>query len=219
MIARAITACDKSESRFSGFLRLHGWLTNTALVRQANSMRTRLWLVLMSCLLLASAQPGYAAVGTTVPISASLATQIAKDFFPLTVTLTTGKLFLTNPTALLLENGRVGLQVRFQAYDHRPAQDIAISEMGQAAVSGILGYDPATQQILLADPRIDTLEFDHQSEVTQGFLGEIKNAWSAQVTNPLRADIPPHPYIVPFKNNIQDLSYDGKTIILSVSYQ
>jgi len=50
-------------------------------------------------------------------------------------------------------------------------------------------------------------------------LTQLKAAWSAQVTNPIRTELPPHPYILPFKNNIQDLSYDGKVINLAISYE
>jgi hypothetical protein len=161
----------------------------------------------------------YAATVTVVPISAELGTSIAADLFPVTVKLTPGNVYLTEPVLLFLDERRVGMQVRFQAYDHRPAQNIAISEMGMAQFSGELGYDPAKQQILLRNPRVDKLEFDRKNDVTQRLLAQLKTAWSAQVTNPIRADLPPHPYILPFKNKIQDLAYDGKMINLTLSYE
>ena len=175
-------------------------------------------LLLVLCSILFISGKALSAVGPTVPISASLATGIAADLFPVTVKLTRGNLFLTNPVALFLADGRIGMQVRMQAYDHRPSEDIAVSEMGQAIFSGILGYDPGTRQILLTDPRIDELVFDQKNADTEGFLSNMNAAWSAQVTNPLRADIPPHPYILPFRNNIQNLVYDGRNIILTLSY-
>lgn len=159
------------------------------------------------------------AQGTSVPISAGLATGIAADLFPVTVKLSQANLFLTNPVALFLDDGRIAMQVRFQAYDHRPAQGIAISEMGQATFSGILGYDSGTRKILLTDPAIEALDFDQENAVTQHLLSEMNTTWSAQVTNPIRAEIPPHPYLLPFANNIQNLSYNGKNIILTLSYQ
>lgn len=159
------------------------------------------------------------AQGTTVPISAGLATGIAADLFPVTVKLNQANLFLTDPVALFLDNGRIAMQVRFQAYDHRPAQDIAISEMGRATFSGILGYDSGTRRILLTDPAIEALEFDQDNAVTQRLLSAMNTTWSAQVTNPIRAQIPPHPYLLPFANNIQNLSYNGKNIILTLSYE
>jgi hypothetical protein len=161
----------------------------------------------------------YAATSTTVPITAQLGTSIAADLFPVTVKLNPGNVYLTEPVLLFLDNERVGMQVRFQAYDHRPAQHIAISEMGKAQFSGTLGFDPATRQILLHDPRIDKLEFDQKNDVTQHQLAQLKAAWSAQVTNPIRADLPPHPYILPFKNNIQDVSFDGTVINVTLSYE
>lgn len=161
----------------------------------------------------------YAATGTTVPITAELGTSIAADLFPVTVKLTPGNLFLTEPHLLFLDERRVGMQVRFQAYDHRPAQNIAISEMGRAVFSGEIGYDPGSRQILLHDPRIDKLEFDRKNDVTQRLLAQLKAAWSAQVTDPIRAELPPHPYILPFKNNIQNVSFDGKVLNVTLSYE
>lgn len=181
--------------------------------------RIRLLALIAICSLALVVGKGVSAQGTSVPISAGLATGIAADLFPVTVKLSEGNLFLTNPVALFLDNGRVAIRVRFQAYDHRPAQGIAISEMGQATFSGILGYDADTQQILLGDPKIEKLEFEQKNAVTQSFLNEMNTSWSAQVTNPMRAEIPPHPYILPFRNTIRNLSYDGKNIILTLSYK
>lgn len=160
-----------------------------------------------------------AAVATNVRIPVALATSIAADLFPVTVKLSEGNLFLTEPAVLYLDAGRVGMQVRIQAYDHRPAEGVAISEMGRAVISGTLGYDVETRQVLLADPRIDKLEFDQDNPATRTFLGEINKAWATQVTNPLRAAIPPHPYVLPFRNNIQNLVYDGSDIVITLAYQ
>lgn len=173
-------------------------------------------LVAISLSLIAPA--GFAATGTSVPISAGLATGIAADMFPVTVKLNNGNLFLTDPVALFLDNGRVGIQVHVQAYDHRPTQGIAISETGRARFSGVLGYDSSTRQILLLSPKIEELKFDRSNAATQSFLSEINSAWSAQVTDPLRAEVPRHPYMLPFRNNIQGLSYDGSNIVITLSY-
>ncbi len=182
-------------------------------------MRANTLFALITCSLLTISGMLYAAAGTTVPISAELSTNIAGDLFPVTVKLTRGNLFLTEPVVQFLDKGRTGMQVRFQAYDHRPAQGVAISEMGRAVFSGKIGYDLATRQILLYDPEIDKLDFDRKSEITQHMLTQLKDAWNMQVTNPIRAELPPHPYLIPFKNNIQDLSYDGKNINLTISYE
>jgi hypothetical protein len=170
-------------------------------------------------LLLMISGNAHAATATTVAISPELGTSIAGDLFPVTIKLTPGNVFLTEPRLLFLDKGRVGMQVRFQAYDHRPAQGIAISEMGRAVFSGKIGYDLVTRQILLHDPSIDKVEFDQKSDVTQRLLTQLNGAWATQVTNPIRAELPPHPYLMPFRNNIQALSYDGKTINLTLSYE
>jgi hypothetical protein len=175
--------------------------------------------VLLVYSLLIISGTAYSATATIVPISAELSTSIAGDLFPVTVKLSTGNLFLTEPVVLFISKERIGMQARFQAYDHRPAQGIAISEMGHAVISGKIGYDPGKRQILLHDPKIDKLEFDLKNEVTQLFLTQLNQAWSAQVANPIRAELPPHPYLIPFRNNVQDLSYDGKNINLTISYE
>ena len=154
-----------------------------------------------------------------MPVSAELATNIAGNLFPVTIQVNEGNLFLTEPTVLFIDDKRIGIQVRLQAYEHRPAKGIAISEMGRARISGELDYDPGTHQVLLYDPNIDKLEFDRDSEATQRFLTELKAAWTVQVSNPIRSDIPPHPYLLPFKENIQDLSYDGANINLEIFYE
>lgn len=182
-------------------------------------MRANSFFLLLAYSLLIISGKASATSETTVPVSAELSTSIAGDLFPVTLKLGTGSLFLTEPVVLFLGKGRIGMQARFQAYDHRPAQDIAISEMGHAVISGKIGYDIGTRQILLHDPMIDKLEFDQRNEITQRFLTQMNAAWSAQVTNPLRAELPPHPYLIPFKNNIRDLSYDGKNINLTISYE
>jgi hypothetical protein len=174
---------------------------------------------LITYMLMINAGPAFSGIGTTVPISAELGTGIAADQFPLTVKMDQGKLFLTEPRVLFIDNKRIGIQVRFQAYDHRPAEGIAVSEMGRAQFSGELGYDPGARQVLLHKPKIDKLEFDRDSQVTQRLLGELQATWAEQVTNPIRSELPQHPYVLPFKENIQDLSYDGKSINLSIFYE
>jgi hypothetical protein len=185
---------------------------------ESGTLRTINFFAVVLYFLMAISARAYAATVTVVPISAQLGTSIAADLFPVTVKLTPGNVYVTEPVLIFLDERRVGMQVHFQAYDHRPAQNIAISETGVAQFSGELGYDRAKQQILLHNPGIDKLEFDRKSDVTQRLLAQLKAAWSAQVTNPIRADVPPHPYILPFKNNIRDLAYDGKMINLTLSY-
>ena len=184
-----------------------------------NILRASTLFILIVSSLVTSTGKTYAGIGTTVPVSAESGTSIAANLFPVTVELNNGNLFLTDPVVLFLDDRRIGMRVRFQAYDHRPAQGVAISEMGRALISGELDYDPATRQILLREPAIDKLEFDQDSAVTRRFFAELKAAWAAQVADPMRAEIPPHPYILPFKEHIQDISYDGKNINLKIVYE
>lgn len=170
-------------------------------------------------LLILCVAKAYSGAETTLPISAELATSIATDLFPVTISLSKGNVFLTEPRLLFIDKQRVSMLVRFQAYDHRPEEDIAVSEMGQAKISGILDYDQVSRQILLHDPRIDELEFDRTSGVTPDMHRVMKAAWSAMVNNPIRTEIPTHPYTLLIKDNIQDLSYDGESINLKVLYE
>lgn len=183
--------------------------------------RARILFVLIACSLLSlmNASKAISGVGTTVQVSAEMGTNIADGLFPVTVKLDKANLFLTDPVVLFIDDMRIGIQTRVQAYDHRPEEGIAISENGMALLSGRLAYDPGTRQILLHDPKIDKFVFDRDSEVNQRFFAELNTAWSAQVTNPIRSEIPPHPYVTPFKDYIQDISYDGKSISLVILYQ
>jgi hypothetical protein len=175
--------------------------------------------VLLAAAIVIVAIPKAAGLGTALPISAELGTSIAREQFPVTIALPKARLFLTEPTLLFLDQKRIGIQVRFQAYDHRPLDGVAISETGHAAFSGELDYDPAERKILLHKPRIDRLQFDRKNTVAQGLQRELQAAWSAQITDPMRSALPPHPYLLPFREHIQDLSYNGENIVISVNYR
>lgn len=169
--------------------------------------------------MLAFTKQAHSGFGTLVPISAELGTSIASSLFPVTITLNEGKLFLTKPTLLFLDDKRLGMQVTFQAYDHRPQQGIALSETGRAWVSGELDFDPVTRQVLLQGATLDKLEFDRDSEISAQFSTQVSATWQAQVTDPIRSELPAHPYIVPIKENIDDISYDGQNITISLVYR
>ena len=170
-------------------------------------------------LLFGLAPMAQSAMEMSVPISAETGTGIAGDLFPVALKLPGANLYLTDPELQFMDARRIGMRMRLQAYDHRPEAGVAISEMGWAFVSGELGYDPGTREFLLYNPRMDRLEFDRESAVTRRFSTEINAAWSGQVTNPIRTVLPNHPYLLPFRNNIKSLSYDGKSISLLVTYQ
>ena len=163
--------------------------------------------------------PAWAAFNSVVPISQELATSIASKLFPAGLDLTTGNLLITEPEVVFVDGERLALKARFQAYDHRPDQGIAVSEMGWVQISGGLDFDPVTRQILLHNPSIDALDFDRQNDASASFRSDISDNWSTQMTNPMRADIPPHPYVVLIKDNINDVSYDGQNINVEIVYE
>jgi hypothetical protein len=160
-----------------------------------------------------------AQLGTTVKVSEEFATSIAQSLFPITVKLEPANLFLTDPTVTYIDGKRIGLRSRFQAYDHRPAQDVAMSEIGHAMISGELDYDTLRREILLHNPHIDTLVFDRKNSNSQSLSTTIRSAWTEQVQNPLRSKIPPHPYVIAFKDNIRGISYDGQNINLHIAFE
>jgi hypothetical protein len=160
----------------------------------------------------------HSAFDTSFLVSSEMGNRLAAEEFPITLELEPERLFVTQPILIFLDPKRLGFRVRFQAYDHRPASTVAISETGDAQFSGELDFDPVTQRILLHNPKLDRLEFDRDNLEARRLSQKIKEAWREQVSNPLRADIPPHPYIAPFKDNIRNISYDGENIKLHISY-
>ena len=184
-----------------------------------NMFRPRIALVLLSCVLLFNTERAFAGIGTTFPVSAESGTSIAGNLFPVGLKLQQANLLLTGPALIYIDAQRLGLRVRFQAYDHRPAQGIAESETGWMLFSGKLGFDQESREILLHEPSMDNLEFDRDNTATRRFNTEMMAAWSAQVGDPIRSEIPSHPYILPFRDNIRDLSYDGNNINISIVYQ
>ncbi|TDG15980.1 hypothetical protein E2F43_07080 [Seongchinamella unica] len=160
----------------------------------------------------------HAAFTTTVPVSERLAGDVAVSNFPVALALEEFRLLLTEPQVLFLGPERIGLRVAFQAYDHRPAQGVAISETGQAMLSGRVAYDAGAGEVLLHDPRLEQLNFDRDNAVTRQFTDLLRAAWSDRVSNPMRSTLPPHPYLQPFKANITDILYDGSHISLVLAY-
>ncbi len=160
----------------------------------------------------------HSAFETSFEVSSEMGNRLAANEFPLTLELEPERLFVTQPTLIFLDKKRLGISVRFQAYDHRPAAKIAISETGDAQFSGELDFDPVAHRILLHNPKLDSLKFDRDTREARHLSEKIKKAWLDQVSNPLQADIPPHPYIAPFKDNIRDITYDGQAMTLHISY-
>ena len=165
------------------------------------------------------ASGAYAAFNVSFEVSSEMGNRLAAEEFPLTLKLEPERLFVTQPVLIFMDEKRLGISVRFQAYDHRPAENIAISESGDARFSGELDFDSVAHRILLHNPKLDSLQFDRNTPEAMRLAEKIQAAWKAQVSNPLQADIPPHPYVAPFKENIRDISYDGKAITLHIGYE
>jgi hypothetical protein len=182
-------------------------------------MRATFNFALLATAIAIAAVPGFAGLSTSLPVSAELGTSIAREQFPVTVALPNAKLFLTEPRLIFIDQQRIGIKMRFQAYNHRPEEGIAISETGSAALSGELDYDPAERKILLHKPRVDALQFDRENSSARTLQQTLQAAWSTQITDPLRADLPQHPYLLPFRDNIENLSFDGENIVISVNYR
>lgn len=176
-------------------------------------------LLVLFCLL-STLNPGktLAVSSTQLPLSVELATSLAEQSFPLTINLDSGKLFLTEPVVLFMDADNIGLRVRLQAYDHRPAEGIATSEMGLAIISATPGYDPVARRILLQQPKLVELKFDRENPASKSFDQAARELWNTQAENTVRARLPQHPYIAPFRSYISDVSYDGKNILLKLQY-
>jgi len=159
-----------------------------------------------------------AGFATTVPVSAATATSVAGSLFPVSLAVGTRNVFMTDPEVVYIDDRRVGLQLRFQAYENTPEAGIAISETGRALISGEVGYDGRAKQILLYEAKVDRLDFDAETDLTRQLRSEILAAWQANLTNPIRAELPPHPFILPFKEGIQDVSYEKRSIFIQVYY-
>ncbi len=160
-----------------------------------------------------------AGFGSSVPVSAELVTNMARSMFPQALALGQVNLFLSEPTVLYPDARRVAVRMRVQAYDHRPEQGVALSEEGVAMLSGVLGYDRETRQVLLYDPQLDELSFANDNAFTRKALQGVHGEWQARVSNPVRAEVPPHPYLQPFRNGIVDVSYGEEGIVIQVWYE
>ena len=182
------------------------------------STRFGIYIIIFASTLLINIERAFSGVVTTVPVSAEVGTGIAANLFPVGLKFDALNLFLTGPGLVFIDEQRLGMRARLQAYDHRPAEGIAESEMGWVLFSWKLGFDPDSRQVLLHEPSLDTIEFDRDTDSSRLFHAKLKAAWSARVSDPIRSEIPPHPYVLPFKDNIRDLSYDGQAINIAVAY-
>lgn len=141
------------------------------------------------------------------------------SLFPVALKLDQANLFLTDPQVLFLDSERVGIRMTFQAYDHRPEQGIALSETGLAMLSARVSYDRKTRQVLLHEARLEQMDFDRANATAKHFSRMLRAAWAEKATDPIRSELPPHPYLIPFQNNIDNIIYDGRNISLVLAYQ
>ena len=171
-----------------------------------------------------------AAFGTTVPISVELATSIAATVFPQTVPLRQNSLYVSNPVVFYANPGtatssnrappRLRLQLNVQSLRRQADNTLKASAPGQAEVSGELGFDATTGQILLINPSIDRLELGSGDPDRRAFREELDKQWNEQVTNPMRIDLPPHPYLIPFRQGIKDIRLDDQQgIVVEVLFE
>lgn len=175
------------------------------------------WLAVIA-FALCSAVPARAGFSTTVPVTEASASNIAVSNFPISLALDQVKLLLTEPQVKFLTPTRIGIRVNFQAYDHRPEAGIALSETGLAMFSGRVTYDRQARQVLLHDARLEELVFDRKTETARQFSSLLRLAWSENASDPIRTELPPHPYLQPFKENIDNILYDGHHISFVLVY-
>ncbi len=178
--------------------------------------------VILAVTLIAATLPQHSAAQnastSTLTVSQDLANLITTTQFPLGLTLARGKVFLSKPSMLFLPQPRIGLAVKFQAYDHRPAQGIALSETGRAQISGVLDYDPTIRRLLIRDPQLEQLVFDRDNAASAQFRQDMEATWAQQVTNPIRTELPQHPFLMQLRRNLLSIGYDGSSILLHVQH-
>jgi hypothetical protein len=174
--------------------------------------------VLLTSLFASSASAAFA---TTVPLSEESANSIASSLFPRAHTLERGRLYISKPLIWYPQPHstglrRVTLRVNLQILEQKPGQPLVATAPGLAEISGELGYDADTMQILLGDPRLDRLDFSvlgsQEAEVTKLIYQE----WEREVTNPMRFEPPSHPFLIPFMHGIRNISLEDEGIVIEV---
>lgn len=171
------------------------------------------------CVLATAAESAPPPEGVTVPISQETGTSIAASAFPVALALSAGTLYLSDPRVVLADPARVSLATRFQAFDLAPPSGVAISETGSALVSGVLGYDAGTGEILVHQPRLERLAFDREGDTVDLMRQRVMAFWRQHTASTIRAELPPHPFLLPFGNRITDIRYDGRAINVYLRYQ
>jgi hypothetical protein len=167
--------------------------------------------------------PSSAGFGTTVPVSAEAATNIAGSLYPRTIALDNGSLFVSQPVVSYPGEGsgpaRISVRVNVQVLRRQSDQSLVASAPGLAQVSGEIGYDRKAAQILMTNPRIDDLVFDASEPGAEQLRADLLRQWGERITNPMRIEVPGHPYLLPFKQGIRDISLRDESIIVEVLFE
>lgn len=183
---------------------------------------TRLAVIASLLLPAVNASAGF---GTTVPVTADVATSIAGSAFPQTIALDKNSLYVSEPLATYPDAAattgprRISLQVNVQILQRQPDQTLVATLPARAQLSGEVGYDRETTQILLINPQIDSLEFDPAETNAEQIRADLNRNWNERITNPLRVDVPAHPYLLPFKQGIRDISFQEQGIVVDVWFE
>jgi len=177
-------------------------------------------LLLAGGMLLASLLAGATGQGTAIPLPPDVAVSIARTQFPMTIPLSGGSLFVSDPVIVYLDPpagaagpGRIGLSVNVQTLHRQQDQSLVASAPGRAELSGELGYDRQTAEILVHRPRIDKLSLDGEQE-----RDNVAREWRERITDPVRVPLPAHPYLLPFRQSIQDITLEQGSIVIRVLY-
>lgn len=179
-------------------------------------------LVFALCLMLIAAASS-AGFATTVPVSAELATNIASSLYPQTIALDKDSLFVSDPIVSYPGAGanteRVSLRVNVQILRRQPDESLVATAPGIAEISGEIGYDRQATQILLINPRVDSLTLAPGEPKAPQLRADLLRQWDMKITNPMRVDVPGHPYLLTFKQGIRDITLSDEGIVIDVMFE
>ena len=98
------------------------------------------WLFPAFALLLAAvllSARGYAGFGTTVPVSAETATNIARSLFPVSLKSGNDNLFLTDPVVIFVDDRRIGLIGVYVSHSKTPFARVVAATRSPSWFAGL----------------------------------------------------------------------------------